>query len=276
MIIGAYGFDHFRGAAFLFCGSKTGGLSPTPLWRGEGEAKDDWYGYSVSSAGDVNHDGLTDILIGAKKAASGIHNRVGKAYAYQSSQAGLPRRPSWSAQGENAEDFFGWRALKAGDVNGDGFDDAVVAAYSHSSPGRPQSGKVYVYLGGPRGLAPSPAWTQEGERGGALFGTSIASGDFNHDGYSDILVGSPHFPAQGKVYLYLGGPRGLALLPSDIALGEKADDHFGAYVANAGDVNGDGYPDILVGAPDNSEKGVKAGKVYLFYGGKNGKLNRIP
>jgi len=85
------------------------------------------------------------------------------------------------------------------------------------------------------------------------------------------------FPnAPDRVYLFLGGPQGPFPASSFEVEGENDGDRFGAYVANACDVNGDGYQDLLVGAPDNSEKGYRSGKVYLFYGGKNGKLNRTP
>jgi len=275
VVIGAYGFDHFRGAAYLFYGSKTSVLSNRPAWRGVGEARADWYGYSVFSLGDVRHDGTTGLLIGAKQAAKGPLNHVGKAYAYYGSQKGLSSKSSWKAVGEGAQDLFGWRGISAGDVNGDGFQDVAIAAYLADGPAS-DAGKVYVYEGSAKGLSTIPSWTMTGEKAGAFFGMTIGAGDFNQDGYSDLLVGSPNYPGGGKIYLYLGGPQGLSKTPSWTAEGEKEGDQFGTYLANAGDVNGDGFPDVIVGAPFASAEGKKAGKVYLFYGGKNGQLSTYP
>jgi len=277
VIIGAYGFDRFRGAAYLFHGSRTAYLSSQPVWRGEGEAPGDWYGYSVFSIGDVRHDGSTGVLIGAKQAAKGGLPHVGKTYAYYGGKGRLPSKPSWAVEGENRQDLFGWRAISAGDVNGDAFSDVAVAAYSHSDSNCSYCGKVYLYGGSPQGLGRDPVWTGSGEKPGSLFGKSIASGDFNGDGYTDLVVGSPGWEGQrGKIYLFLGGPKGLARDPVWVMEGENTGDNFGAYVANAGDVNRGGFPALLVGAPYASAEGKKSGKAYLFYGGKGGKLYPQP
>ena len=277
VIVGAYGYRHFKGKTYLFLGSKNGGLSPVPVWTTQGENPEDWYGYSVASAGDVNGDGYPDLIIGAKYARLGKQAHVGKVYAYYGSKNGYSKIPSWMAVGEHPEGLFGWRAISAGDVNGDGYADVIVSSYRFNTPTMPDAGKVYVYYGSPHGLSSRPDWTQAGEMTNAFFGMTIASGDFNHDGYSDIVVGSPDYQqGRGKIYLFLGGPHGLSPTPSFTMVGEKEGDHFGSYVAGVGDVNGDGFNDILIGAPNNSEKGENNGKVYLLYGNSSGRPSLLP
>jgi hypothetical protein len=279
VIIGAYGYDHHRGRAQVFYGSKEKGLAPEPAWSGEGKASDDWYGYSVAQAGDVNGDGYVDVVIGSKQAKDPQRGQIGKVYVYYGSQGGLAPKASWIASGEKADELFGWRAISAGDVNGDGYSDVIASSYMHHEPGPRggKSGKVYLYEGSPKGLSPQTAWTHIGESAGSFFGMTIASGDFNHDGYSDVVVGSPNFnQGNGKVYLFLGTPRGLSDDSAWSEAGKNTNERFGSYVANAGDVNGDGFPDLLVGAPSNSEAGEKVGKVYLFFGSKTGKLTDRP
>jgi len=264
VLVGAYGYALSRGRVHLFLGSRESFLSREPAWTGQGASAGDWYGYSVASAGDVNGDGRTDIVIGAKMARSGPLGKVGKVYVHYGVKGGLSLKPSWSASGERAYDMFGWRALSAGDVNGDGFSDILASAYSYDGPKGPDYGKAYLFLGSKTGLAQEPSWTFIGEEGGSMAGHSIGSGDLDSDGFSDILVGAP---GGGKVFLFKGGSRGLPSQP-DLALGGEGGS-FGSYVGFAGDVNGDGFPDFLVGAPAFDGKGESSGKAYLFYGAKD-------
>jgi hypothetical protein len=133
------------------------------------------------------------------------------------------------------------------------------------------SGKVYAYLAGAHGLPAQPTWSFEGETSNSLLGYSIASGDLDGDGYSDLVIGAPHFDNErGRVYLFRGGPQGLPNKPSWVQDGFQPKEQFGAYVANVGDVNGDGVKDLAVGAPNNSDEQEQKGRVYLFYGRKGG------
>ena len=134
----------------------------------------------------------------------------------------------------------------AGDVNGDGYADVVVGAYGYSS----DTGRAYVYLGGASGLATTAATTLTGEATGNDFGDSVATaGDVNGDGYADVVVGAYGYSSgTGRAYVYLGGASGLATTAATTWTGEATDNYFGYSVATAGDVNGDGYADVVVGA----------------------------
>jgi hypothetical protein len=162
---------------------------------------------------------------------------------------------------------FGDKVAWAGDVNGDGYDDLIVADSGYDS-GR---GRVYLYLGSAVGLNSEPAWTAEGEAAGDRFGIAIAGvGDVNGDGYADILVGAYGYQAgRGKAYLYLGSPAGLGSEPAWTGEGANAGDRFGGAVAGAGDVDGDGFDDMLVGAHGFPE-GEARGLVRVYHGSADG------
>src|SRR5207237_569754 len=126
------------------------------------------------------------------------------------------------------------------DVNGDGYADLVVG--TRGDEGRP--GSAYVYLGGADGLSPHASLILRGPEPG--FGHHVAAaGDANGDGYADVLVGTD---GSGSAYLSLGGPAGLATTPAARLSTRLAQGVFGESVAGAGDTNGDGYADVVVGA----------------------------
>lgn len=188
--------------------------------------------------------------------------------------SGTAGAPAWSAVGEHTVDsidHFGYSVASAGDVNGDGYGDIVVGTPDVND----YAGKVYVFHGGVGGLtgtAGSPAWSAEGDGQFSHFGRPVASaGDVNGDGYGDIIVGAPFAnDMAGKVYVFYGGIGGLtgtAGSPAWSAQGEGPNNDFGTAAAGAGDVNGDGCGDIIVGAPGANDD---AGKVYVFYGGAGG------
>lgn len=174
---------------------------------------------------------------------------------------------AWSADGESAGDNFGIAVAGAGDVNGDGYSDIVVGAAGYSNV----QGKAYVFYGSASGIAgtgASPAWSAEGQIAGDYFGVSVAAaGDVNGDGYGDIVVGaSGHDRATGKAYVFQGGATGVSGItarPVWSAVGEAEGDGLGGSVSGAGDVNRDGYGDIVIGAAGYNSG---AGKVYIVHG----------
>ncbi|MEO7082305.1 MAG: VCBS repeat-containing protein, partial [Flavobacteriales bacterium] len=229
----------FHGAADL--------LPTTYQWSQLGVQASSYLGSSVSSAGDVNGDGYSDVIIGAPSGVSGV---FGKAMLYLGSATGLSTTPAWTGTGENMEDLYGYVVASAGDVNGDGYGDVLVGAPAY--PNYTWRGKLYLYLGSSTGLSATPAWTKTGENVEDRFGYSASSaGDVNGDGYSDVLVGAYMFgePTEhGKVYVFNGSSTGLPSVANWTAMGTSSS-FYGATVSTAGDVNGDGYDDVIVGAP---------------------------
>jgi hypothetical protein len=151
------------------------------------------------------------------------------------------------------------------DVNGDGYADAAVGASGVES----NLGKVYVYLGGPAGLASAPSTTLDGTDASGQFGFSVASaGDVDGDGYPELVVGAPLANSTGRVYVFFGGPSGLVTSPVRLS-GTAAGSNFGRSVAGAGDVDGDGYADVIVGARQE-DAGVSGGRAHVYRGGPSG------
>jgi len=263
LVVGALYNDSGRGKAYVYHGSPAG-LGLTPAWTAIGENTGDWFGSSVATAGDVNGDGYADLVVGA------LYNDIwrGKTYVYHGSPAGLGATPAWTVAGESGCDDYGWSVAPAGDVNGDGYADLVV--------GTPQSdsfrGKTYVYHGTRWGLNPAFDWTAGGENAYDAFGFAVsAAGDVNGDNYADLIVGAYGYAGErGRAYLFQGASTGLSAVPTWNALGEGVGDNFARAVGAAEDVNGDGYADVIIGAPYNDTGGTNAGKAYVYYGGATG------
>jgi len=258
VIIGACGYNSYKGKAYLYLGSVSG-LSSS--WTAVGETPNNYFGYSVACAGDVNGDGYDDVIIGAY----GYNSCKGKVYLYLGSATGLSTSSAWTAEGEYGGDWFGNSVACAGDVNGDGYDDVIVGASVHNS----EAGKAYLYLGSATGLSPSSAWTAVGTNEEDNFGYSVAcAGDVNGDGYDDVIIGAYGYSSgKGKAYLYLGSATGLSPSSAWTAVGANDGDNFGYSVACAGDVNGDGYDDVIIGAYGYSSG---KGKAYLYLGSASG------
>jgi hypothetical protein len=266
------------GEVYLFLGSKFG-LKSTPSWSDQGEVAGDLFGYTVAGAGDVNGDGYFDVLVGARWNDGG-GTSSGEAYLYFGSSSGLSASPDWSKQGEAASDEFSRSIAGAGDLNGDGYDDVIIGAFSNDDGGT-NAGKAYVYFGSSSGLSTIPDWNVTGEGAGDLLALSVSgAGDLNGDGYDEILIGAPQNDGSGsnagKVYLFLGSASGPSGTVDWSFQGETAADQLGGSVASAGDVNNDGYDDIIMGAQYNDDHGGNAGKTYLYFGGpRNGPMRAI-
>jgi len=241
-------------------------LDTSADWIANGEREANNFGYSVGTAGDVNGDGYANVVVGADR----YKQFTGRTYAYLGGAGGLSATPIFTATGEDVNNHFGYSVDTAGDVNGDGYDDIIVAAYHYKE----FTGRVYVYAGSADGLSATPISTVTGEGPDIYFGRSVGSaGDVNGDGYDDVIVGAQAYENwTGRVYVYAGSPGGLGATPIFTATGEGPANSFGRSVGSAGDVNGDGYSDVVVGAPGYSDF---AGRVYVYAGGADG-LSPVP
>jgi hypothetical protein len=258
--------DGGEGAAFLYFGSSRG-LSILPAWSVTGAGAGAWLGSVVGTAGDVDRDGYDDLLVGAMGIGEDSEFRA-TAYLYRGSRGGPGASPVWSVAGEQpGSPVIGTWLSGAGDVNGDGYADVIVGTHFHGN-GETNEGRADLYLGSPSGPGPSPDWTAEGNAAGALFGMSVGSaGDTDGDGYGDVLIGAPGLR---KVFVYRGSAQGLGASPPVFLEGRQAGSRFGEAAAAAGDVNGDGYGDVVVGAKFHDGAQPDGGRIELFLGSPSG------
>ncbi|MCB9689948.1 MAG: FG-GAP repeat protein, partial [Alphaproteobacteria bacterium] len=272
VVVGAYAWANGQpdeGAAFVYLGSSVG-LSAAPVWSAESNLASAAFGTSVASAGDVNGDGYDDVIVGAPSYTNGQWHE-GAVYVYLGSAAGLSAAPSLVLESNLAGIQFGTSVASAGDVDGDGYDDVVVGAPVYDGA----RGAVALYLGSAAGLSAVPAWTATSNQAGSYFGSSVASaGDVDGDGRDDVVVSTPSYDDgevdEGAAFLYVGTPAGLSVAPVWTATSNQSRARFGQSVASAGDVNGDGYDDVVVGAGSFSLLAGGEGAVFLYFGSAAG------
>jgi hypothetical protein len=256
VIVGAEAYSSNTGQAYIYYGGGSSMDTDADVTM-TGQASQNYFGFSVASAGDVNGDGFADAIVGGHRYFFG----TGRAYIYY---GGSLMNPNPDADvimdGESTSQSFGYSVASAGDVNGDGYADAIVGGYNM------QPGRAYIYYGGiDIELNPAANVTMLGESPFDDYGVSVASaGDVNRDGYADALVGAPAWGSNnGRAYIYYGGA---AMNPvADVPpLTGEAGDRLGVSVAQAGDLNADGYPDVIVGA--NLYSGSQ-GRAQIYYSG---------
>ena len=288
----------------------------------QGDTHFDWAGASVSGAGDVNGDGFTDLIVGAHKGDDG-GTRAGEAYVVFGKASGpsdtfgsldattnrqvvdltsLAPEEGFIIQGDERFDRAGVSVSGAGDVNGDGYADLIVGA-SRGDDGGTYAGEAYVLFGKASGfgelddsnrrvmdltdLAPTEGFIIQGDEVGDTAGSSVSyAGDVNGDGYADLIVGAPcgndggRFA--GEAYVVFGKASGfgeldgtgrrvvdltsLAVADGFIIQGDAVDDQAGVSISAAGDVNGDGFADLIVGAYQGDDSGTDAGEAYVVFG----------
>ncbi len=260
VIVGADGYSSSTGRAYVFHGSAAG-LSSTATTTITGGGTSYYLGYSVSDAGDVNADGYADVVVGAY----GYSSSRGRAYVFLGSASGVSTSANLALTGSSASDGLGTAVAGAGDVNGDGYDDVAIAAPGYSS----STGAVYVHHGSATGAGSSVARTLTGYSASNQFGCAIsAAGDVNADGYGDLIVGAYAYTSYtGRAYVYHGSSAGIPASPASALTGAAASDYLGYRVGGAGDVNADGYDDVIVGAFGYSSM---RGRAYVYEGSASG------
>lgn len=249
------------GTAYIFSGA-----NGQFLYSKQGTASGDGFGWSIGGTGDVNGDDRADFIIGAEFADSGSLMNAGAAYVY----SGATGQLLFQEFGSTAYERFGWSVSGAGDLNGDGFADFLVGAPLARPNELFLAGSVYAFSGANGELL----FRKDGKTAEDNLGYSVAGlGDIDGDGKSDFIVGvflsdSGGLTNNGSAIIY-SGATGSILYQE---WGGESFDGFGQAVAAAGDVDGDGTNDFLIGAYLADPNGLAdAGSAYV-YSGKNGSL----
>jgi hypothetical protein len=276
VIVGARGYtngESGEGGAFLYLGSSSG-LSTTADWSAEGNQASSAFGGATGIAGDIDGDGCSDVIIGARFYDNGETDE-GRAYIYRSDSCpALVPLPSWTTEGDQANSHHGYFVATAGDINRDSFDDIIVSAPDYDN-GETDEGRVFAYYGSSTGLSSTADWTTEANQAGAQFGWSISTaGDVDGDGYHDIIIGAPAYDNgqtdEGMAFVYLGSYTGLSSTADWTAEGNQTSARLGEAVGTAGDVDNDGYSEVIIGAPKYDDPKTDEGIAMLWYGGSNG------
>lgn len=266
-----------------------------------GAASNDYSGRSVSEAGDVNGDGYADFIIGAR----GAYTNTGISYIIYGTTnfvdinlSSLNSTQGFSITGAVVGDYSGHSASSLGDINGDGYADFIIGApQCLSSTSCTKSGISYAIFGGNNlvdinlaNLNSSQGFSITGASAVDYSGWSVsAAGDVNGDGYKDILIGTPRglvgdpSPKKGIAYVIFGKAVGFVNinLANDLTTtsqgfsitGQVSYDYNGFSVSGAGDMNKDGYSEIVIGAYGADNGGTDAGEVFVIYGKANGFTN---
>jgi hypothetical protein len=237
--------------------------------------------------GNVNCDDYDDVFVGSTYYDSPTQDE-GKIWVYHGSASGPSTTADWTAESNAASSYFAIHADSvgsAGDVNGDDCDDVIVGAAHYTDPSL-HEGAIFVWHGSPSGLGdpgtPGNAdWMAQSNNYGFAFGMAAGSaGDVNGDGYDDVIAGSHLYNhgggpnGKGAAFVWYGsaaptglGPTGNLTNADWTKVGEPQEyGAFGYSLSAAGDVNGDGYDDVLVGAYLFDAGQTDEGRAYLFLG----------
>ncbi|UJL34966.1 FG-GAP repeat protein [Cylindrospermopsis raciborskii Cr2010] len=271
-----------------------------------GNDKDDNLGYSISNAGDINGDGINDIIIGAPLSDPNDQSNAGNSYIVFGSNNGfaniidistLDGINGFTVNGGGIGDQSGRSVSAAGDINGDGIDDLIIGAPFADSNGD-DSGAAYLIFGR-RSFSSLPTINPSnlGDNGFIINGLNpqdqlgyrvSGAGDINQDGFDDVIIAAPPnayvYPPvtgdqAGKVYVIFGSEKFNPSNPNFdlnslngnngfVINGSRADDYLGVGLNRGGDFNGDGIDDLIIGSPFNDFNGFRSGQAYVIFGRK--------
>jgi hypothetical protein len=261
-----------EGAAFHYL-TPFGRLEEPYEWVAYGGQQGARFGYSVAGAGDVDNDGYDDVIVGAPY-FDDDYTDEGRAYLYLSDGTGLSAAPAWWDDGGQEEALFGFSVAGAGNVDGDDHADVIIGAPLFDN-GEGNEGLAYAYYGidDAPPLPQDPDWTGERDHTGGRFGWSVAcvgcAADEVDCGYDGVIIGEPFYDGdqqyEGRAYVYKGGPGGLQLTPACTKEGNQTAAYFGYSVGGAGDLDGNGYGDFIVGAKYHNAVNVDEGRAYIYY-----------
>ena len=267
------------GGAFVYQGDAGLGLSEDPIWSYTGAVQEGEFAWSVAGAGNVNGDEFDDIVVGARSYTDDedTERAEGAIYVFFGSSSGPSPEPDWFMDSDQAGAWLGASVAAAGDVDDDGYDDLIVGAPKYINPETGEhEGAALLILGG---SPPTVGWIAYGGQDGALFGASVAGvGDVNGDGDLDVVVSAPRYDRPtddvevGAAFVFCGDDGTLSSDPCWLAYGGQPAGGFGASVGAAGDVNGDGFDDLIVGAPTyraDPDSGLE-GAAFLYFGSLRG------
>jgi len=244
------------------------GKTGQALYTFKGVAAGDRLGESVAGAGDLNHDGHADIIVGAP-----LNDQVGTSCGMARVYSGANGQPMFTFYGDQAGDWFGLSVDSAGDFNNDGWTDVIVGAPYGKSTLAGSIGEARVFSG----QNGSVLHTFNSVSGVTALGTTVSgAGDVNQDGWDDVIIGAPQYSQgathdTGRAYVF-SGKTSLQLWAWT---GATDGENFAACVDGGRDVNNDGWPDLVVGDPFADYNGGNSGSVYVFSGKTGAQIYRF-
>ena len=268
-------------------------------FRLDGGTTGDRSGFAVSAAGDINHDGIDDVIIGARSTDHNGSDSGSSYVVFGSSSAfssvidlsSLDGSTGFRLDGGTTGDQSGYSVSAAGDINGDGIDDMLIGAFRTDQNGG-DSGSSYVVFGSSSAfdavtnlssLNGNSGFRLDGGTTGDNFGFSVSSaGDINDDGIDDVMIGARgadhNGSFSGSSYVVFGSSSPFSAVVGASSLngstgfrldGFTTGDQFGYSVSDAGDVNGDGIDDVIIGARSADHNGSDSGSSYVVFGKKS-------
>ena len=254
----------FVGRMFVYQGSAAG-LATASATTTDGNHNSSCWGCDLAVGGDANNDGRDDVLVGATLWTQNYSNE-GAAFLYLGAGngiAGVAARTWYGAAANNGMGPVGW----AGDTNTDGRDDGVVGVPAF---GTSDTGVAWLYLGTATGMSSAVSQTWTGTTNAQLGSTIDGGQDINGDGAPDLLIGSPlevlAVGTAGQAAVYLGTGLAVSATASWTGFGAAGGDRYGDALAIVGDLDADGYGDIVVGAPLRDNGQSDEGGIYVYLG----------